>query len=290
MAAEAVMQQQTLAGNEDTPEEEPKGSSTNRSSSPDHDAGNITRLDCDDAVKPWVNERDNTGENFGLSTIYLDVKYELGEKKLQIGRFSRTERSNEDKGIGNLNSSVKSHGINLGSWPMVRQLQWRVDMLSKPESVRGIKAENIRVFVPEGADDHLTLHEGWDVDSVDEAAAFINNIEDPPGTEQFKKLAARYTTARNRSDHQGPIQSKIRAVEDTIRARLDFSTRFGSGTPEPHEEFDHLDLVELHEELEAARDELAETEDRATRLQEEISKLREERRNRMLPEWAQEQE
>jgi hypothetical protein len=277
--------QQTLTG-DDTEEDgngHTKSSGADQSSSPSPRTNTIS-IECE-AVDGWVSDLEEEGVNFAYSEITLKVREHLEGRDVSVARHSRVVTGNEDRGIGDLTGSVRSYSCGPRDEPLIDLARWRIDQLSSPESVRGISSSEIRVFAPGGAEDYLSIPDIWPASSVEDAIELINSIEDEPGVDEFDRLTAKYTTAKNRASHRGPIQNRIRGLENEIRARVGFSKRYGGSPPDTSPEYEDLDLVDLREQLETAREELAETEEEKERLSDELQSLRRERRARLAPEW-----
>jgi len=284
ITVERMAQQSTLSGEQPNRSSPSESVRSERSNNTDRST-NTTKINCEDVVDEWVSHCSETDRNFAFSQIGVRVQERLDGRSVGFSRNTRIERSLADRGIGNFNGSGRSWSMGMAENPLFKLAQWRVNQLALPERVRGISASKIRVFAPEAGSEYVAIPETWPAASLEEAIDLINSIEDVAGSEDFDRVAARYTTARTRSSHSGPVQERIHGLENTIRHRLDFSSKYGGEVPEAHSDFEELDLIELREELEAARADLAEAEDRKNHLNDRIGSLKADRRDRLAPEW-----
>ena len=151
-----------------------------------------------------------------------------------------------------------------------RLIDWKLEELATPyhPELRSVSAGNLRLFVADPARDLLREH---DVE-IDALVETLNHLDEHEPTDE--QLAARrehreaYESLRGVS---ASLKQRVRAIEETVRARFGFSRRYGGDVPDPHPEYEGLDPTALKDELEHAREEVNRTEQRTDELGREIA-------------------
>ena len=222
----------------------------------------------DPTVESWVGERENQNENYGYFHLYVVAKSDLSG----VERHLRYEET--------LDLTVSEDDISHqygGRWGQGRVrvdevrdtlIDWKLEELATPyhPDLRTVSAGNLRIFVADPARDYL-----HDVE-IDALVETLNQVDErEPTDEQHATRREHREAYESITGVSATLKQRVRAIEDTVRARFGFSRRYGGATPEPHPEYEGLDPTALRDELESARKEVDRTEQRKDELGQEIA-------------------
>ena len=244
-----------------TPESSDSASAGTRSTFSEH---------VDPTVESWVGERENQNENYGYFHLYVVAKSDLTGVERQLRYEEELDFTvSENDTSRQYGGWWGQGGVHLGE---VRDtlIDWKLEELATPyhPELRTISARNLRIFVADPARDYLRDH---DVE-INALVEVLNQLDEhEPTDEQLATRREHRETYELLTGVSAPLKQRVRAIEETVRARFGFSRRYGGATPEPHPEYEDLDLTALKDELESAREEVDQAEQRTDELSQEIA-------------------
>jgi hypothetical protein len=229
----------------------------------------ISKL-TDSAVESWIAEREDREENYGYFYLFMVAKSDLTgvERRLYYEEEIGLTVSEDD--------TSRQYGGRWGQGGVCiaeahdRLIDWKLSELATPyhPDLRTVAAENLRIFVADPARD-LLREQDIEIDALVET---LNQLtEHEPTDEQLAMRREHIETRDAITGFSAPLNQRVRAIETTVRARFGFSHRYGGGVPDPHPDYQNLDPTALKRELESARDELEQTEQRKEDLRQEIA-------------------
>jgi chromosome segregation ATPase len=118
-------------------------------------------------------------------------------------------------------------------------------------------------------------------DVTDRLTVTVDAVNSLPETHPSESYLEMIETAQSvaaqagAGSHTGTLRRRERRIEATIRAKLGFAERYGSGTPEADVEFLDEDLNTLKCRLDETREERTEAEARLKELREQLESKRE---------------
>jgi hypothetical protein len=137
--------------------------------------------------------------------------------------------------------------------------------------LRDVPAEQLRVFVADPARKVLR-EQGVEIDPV---VKKLNQADEHfPSKEQIERHREYIDANEATTAVSGRLEQRVRAIENTIRARLGFAGRYGGDVPDPDSEYQHLGIGELEERLQDTREEIERTEQREDELGRQIDEDR----------------
>lgn len=224
----------------------------------------------DPSVKSWVNKRENQNENYGYFHLYVVAKSDLTGVERQLRYEEELDFTvSEDDTDRQYGGRWGQGGVHVEE---VRDtlIDWKLEELATPyhPELRTVSAGNLRLFVAEPARELLRDH---DVE-IDTLVEVLNQLDEhEPTDEQLATRREHRETYELITGVSASLKQRVRAIEETVCARFGFSRRYGGATPEPHSEYDHLDPTALRDELESAREEIDQAEQRTDALRQEIA-------------------
>lgn len=219
----------------------------------------------DPSVKSWVNKRENQNENYGYFHLYVVAKSDLTGVERQLRYEEEIDFTvSEDDTDRQYGGRWGQGGVHVEE---VRDtlIDWKIEELATPyhPELRTVSAGNLRLFVAEPARELLRDH---DVE-IDTPIEVLNQLDEhEPTDEQLTTRREHREAYKSITGVSATLKQRARAIEDTVRARFEFSRRYGGAAPEPHPEYDHLDPTALKDELESVREEVDRTEQRKGEL------------------------
>jgi hypothetical protein len=229
----------------------------------------ITKL-TDPAVESWVTEREDREEDYGYFHLFVVAKSDLNGVERRLYYEEKVDLTvSEDDTPRQYGGRWGKGGVRVAE-ARDRLIDWKLSELATPyhPDLRTVAAANLRIFVAEPARD-LLREQDIDIDTLVET---LNHLDEHEPTDEQLSMHREHTEAREAmSGYSAPLNQRVRAIEETVRARFDFSHRFAGGVPDPHPDYQDLDPTALKEELESARDELERTEQRKDNLHQEIA-------------------
>jgi hypothetical protein len=233
-------------------------------------SSDITKLG-NPAVESWVAEHKDREEDYGYLHLFVIAKSDLTgvERHLQYENERRV-------GVGS-DETKPQYGSRLGRGGMQasetrdRFIDWKLGELATPyhPELRTVAAENLRIFVADTARE-LLREQDIDIDALVET---LNHLDEHEPTDEQLAMRREYNeTYEAVVGSSAPLKQQVRAIETTVRARFGFSHRYGGGIPDPHPDYQDLNPTALKQELESARNELEQTEQRKDDLNREIAK------------------
>ena len=251
---------------ETAPDDSTPGSSDSASA----DSRSTLTEHVDSAVESWVNEREDRMENYGYFHLYVVAKSDLTGVERQL-RYEEELDLTVSEGDTN-----RQYGGRWGQGEVHvdevrdRLIDWKLGELATPyhPELRTVSAGNLRLFVAEPARELLRDH---DVE-IDTVVEVLNRLDErEPTDEQLATRREHRETYESITGVSASLKQCVRAIEETVRARFGFSARYGGTTPDPHPEYEGLDPTALKDELESARDEVNQAEQRKDELSQEIA-------------------
>ena len=224
----------------------------------------------DSAVESWVNEREDRMENYGYFHLYAVAKSDLTGVERQLRYEENLDLTVSEDDISRQYGGRWGQGGVHAEGVRDRLIDWKLEELATPyhPNLRTVSAGNLRVFVAEPARDLLRDH---DVE-IDALVETLNQVDErEPTDEQLATRREHWEGHESITGVSAPLKQRVRAIEETVRARFGFSRRYGGATPEPHPEYEGLDSTALRDELESARGEVDRTEQRRDELGQEIA-------------------
>ncbi|WP_114579613.1 hypothetical protein [Saliphagus sp. LR7] len=219
-----------------------------------------------ETIDQWVTEREDANEPYGYFHLYVAAQSDLSGVQRALCWETRIEHATDD--AGEPSPRFGTGGIRAVN-ARERLLEWKLELVAVPfhSELRTIPAENLRVFVADPAREYLA-EKGVEIESTVEQ---VNTIDEHTPTEE--QLARRREDARMQrlTGVSGPLDGRIRAIEDTLRARFKFTSRYGSDVPDPDPAYAEKPLDTLEEMLERARRDHVEAESGCDELRDEIS-------------------
>lgn len=152
-------------------------------------------------------------------------------------------------------------------------VSWYFDLMATPhhENARPISADNIRIFVADQAIDALS-------DAGVELSPLIEKLHDIPEhnpSPEYVELLDEHRKIKTQCGSDSGLSAEIRQIEATVRSKFGFSRKYGGPTPDPHEDYKHLPVDQLKDELENARTELSQKESRLDDISTRLAELEE---------------
>ena len=249
-------------------------------------AGEVTDHEADE-LETWIATREDASESYGFFHVGLRIKSDLSGTDRGLTSRYRVEHVGGGKdtphmrcGWGNPTpatavDTVRSWMLEMVSYPYVPKL----DCDAYPRPARTIPAEQFRVFIAEEAYNALREHEHENIaDRLSATVSTVNDLpEHHPSESYLETIEATQSVAAQAGagSHTGTLRHRERRIEATIRAKLGFSKRYGSGTPEADAEFADEDLNTLKRQLNETRQERTEAEARLEELRERLKRARE---------------
>lgn len=268
------------------PSTESRGTDWGGESTAPGGGGEITEYEADE-LEAWTATREARNESYGVFHVGLRVRSDLSGTDRALISQNRIEHTGEGDdaphmqyGWGNptpetVVAAVRSWMLDKLGYPYVPGL----DCDGYPRPARTIPAERFRVFVAEEAYEALREHDHGDVaDLLEATVGAVNSLPEYHPSESYREtiVTAQSVAAQaGAGSHTGALRRRERRIEATIRAKLGFSKRYGSGTPEADVEFADKDLNTLKRRLDETREERAEAESRLQKLREQLESARE---------------
>jgi hypothetical protein len=232
-------------------------------------SSDITKLG-NPAVESWVAERKDREEDYGYFHLFVIAKSDLSgverqlhyeeERRLGVGKDETEHQYGSRWGRGGVRASETRD----------RFIDWKLSELATPyhPDLRTVAAENLRIFVADAARE-LLCEQNIDIDALVET---LNHLDEHEPTDEQLAIRREYNEAYEAVvSGTAPLKQQVRSIETTVRARFGFSRRYGGGVPDPHPDYQDLDPTALKQELESARNELEQTEQRKDDLNQEIA-------------------
>ena len=224
----------------------------------------------DPSVESWVSERENQRENYGYFHLYVVATSDLTGVERQLRYEEDIDLTVSEDDISRQYGGRWGQGGVHAEGVRDRLIDWKLEELATPyhPDLRRVSAGNLRVFVAEPARVLLRDH---DVE-IDALVEILNQVDEhEPTDEQLATRREHREASESITGVSASLKQRVRAIEETVRARFGFSGRYGGATPEPHPEYDHLDPTALKGELENAREEVDQAEQRTDELGQEIA-------------------
>ena len=224
----------------------------------------------DSSVESWVSERENQNENYGYFHLYVVAKSDLTGVERQLRYQENLDLTVSEDDISHQYDGRWGQGGVHVDEVRDKLIDWKLEELATPyhPDLRTVSAGNLRVFVAEPARQLLRDH---DV-RIDALVEVLNQLDEhEPTDEQLTTRREHRETYESLTGVSAPLKQRVRAIEETVRARFGFSGRYGGTTPDPHPEYEGLDPTALKGELENAREEVDQTEQRTDELSQEIA-------------------
>jgi hypothetical protein len=155
-----------------------------------------------------------------------------------------------------------------------------LDCDAYPRPARTIPADRFRIFVADEV--YEAFRETGHEEVAERLATTVNALND---LDEYRPSDAYIDTMQEAQSvaaeagagsHTGSLRRRKRQIENTIRAKLDFSKRYGGDTPDPHPEFADNDLNTLQQLLEDTEAERTQAEARLENLKDQLATAREE--------------
>ncbi|WP_114578487.1 hypothetical protein [Saliphagus sp. LR7] len=237
--------------------------SARRSSTPEDAQIDILHSET---IDQWVTEREDANESYGYFHLYVAAESDLSGVQRALCWETRIEHATDDAGEP---SPRFGTGGSRAANARDRLLEWKLGLLAVPfhPELRTIPAENLRVFVADPAREYLA-EKGVEIKSTVEQVNALD--EHTPSKEQLVRRRE-YAKMKRLTGVSGPLEGRIRAIEDTLRARFEFTSRYGYDVPDPDPVYAETSLNTLEEMLERARRDHAEAESRCEELRDQIS-------------------
>lgn len=224
----------------------------------------------DPSVESWVGERENQNENYGYFHLYVVAKSDLSGVERQLRYEENLDLTVSEDDISRQYGGRWGQGGVHVEEVRDRLIDWKLEELATPyhPDLRTVSAGNLRLFVAEPACELLRDH---DVE-IDTLVKVLNQLDEHEPTDEQLATRQEYREAHESiTGISAPLKQRVRAIEETVRARFGFSRRYGGATPKPHPEYEHLDPTALKDELENTRDEVDQAEQRTDELSQEIA-------------------
>lgn len=237
----------------------------------DERGSKVDRLQDSD-VDDWIAKQETQGESYGYFHLFIVAESSL----TGIDRYLRYQYEINHPGPNESQSELRTRFGTGGSRPETAHNQlinWKLSKLAIPlhPELRDVPADRLRVFVAYPAREVLR-EQDVEIDPVVEKLNQVDEHFPSKGQiERHRKYIEAKEATRGGSGH---LKQRIHAVEKTIRASLDFSSRYGGEVPEPDSEYQHLGIGELKEELRDAREEIRRTEQREEEFGQQITEER----------------
>jgi hypothetical protein len=224
----------------------------------------------DPAVESWIAEREDREEDYGYFHLFVVAKSDLTGVERQLRYEEELDfRVSEDDTSRQYGGRWGKGGVRVAE-ARDRLIDWKLSELATPyhPDLRTASAGNLRIFVADPARDFLREQ---DVE-IDALAETLNHLHEHEPTDEQLATRREYIETREAvTGGSAPLKQRVRAIETTVRARFGFSRRYSGEVPDPHPDYQNLDPTALKRELESARDELEQTEQRKDGLRQEIA-------------------
>ena len=249
----------------DTKDQQTGDTINNSTSSGSGEVNEFRNSEIDD----WVAKQKEEKQSYGFIHLLTVAESSLSgvehqlrhECKIAHPKSSKPENRPPDMiGIGEI-SPARARG---------KLIEWKLDNMAIPyhPQLRDIPTKRLQVFVAEPARESLQEN-GIEIGSVVQKLNYLN--EHTPDEKRVKK-EREYVDAREATGGpDGYLSERVRKIEDAVRARLELSGRYSRKVPDPHPDYEDLDIATLETQLEKARDEYEEAEQRKATLNEELT-------------------
>ncbi|MFC4989143.1 hypothetical protein [Saliphagus infecundisoli] len=218
-----------------------------------------------ETIDQWVTEREDANEPYGYFHLYVAAQSDLSGVQRALCWETRIEHATDD--AGEPSPRFGTGGIRAVN-ARDRFLEWKLGLLAVPlhPELRTIPAENLRVFVADTAREYLA-EESIEIGGAVEQ---VNTIDEHTPTEEQLARRREYAMMQRLTGVSGPLDGRIRAIEDTLRARFEFTSRYGYDVPDPDPVYAEKSLDTLEAMLERARCDHAEAESQCEELRDQI--------------------
>ena len=236
----------------------------------------------DGSFDEWIQERKKRGESFGFIHVYLIAQRDLSGVHKRLAYNEKIHHSDDESGKL---SNMVGHGGTTRDLALDLIIDWKLKKLANPyhESTRTIPSDNLRIFVADAALRHLSYQQDTLTNIVDS----LNSLEENSGNGEIDLYERAHHLHLALHHGRGPLESRKRAIERTIRSKLDFSNRHGVRIPDPDPKFAEYDIGELKSLLEDARENIAQAEaeldDLRSKLQDKRDAWMQAQKNTLLP-------
>ena len=214
------------------------------------------------ALDAWVAERTAHEEPYGYCHLYLVSQSDLSG----ITHELRYETQIDLGAVGTPCVTTSMRGFGGVSREAVRDwlIDWLLTELETPyhERLRPIPLEHFRVFATDAACEYLAEHE-IDIDTVDEQ---LHSLPEHQPSDEYLTTHRTLTALTEWLDDDDGLHAYERRIEATIRAQLDFTTRYGHQVPDPVPAYHDYSLTELKAFLTTVREQIDQTEQRCDNL------------------------
>lgn len=226
----------------------------------------------DSEIAEWVAERKATEQCYGYYHLYVVAESRLSGTEYRLKIHRKIDHPSPDDSPTTI-SNMFGMGATDPPHALDQIIEWKLDYLAKPfhPTTRDIPADRLQVFVAEPAREKLREH-GEDVDAV---VSTLNSLDEHEPDDQQIEKATEYVAAKNETKGtEATKERRVRAIGQTLRARLGFTSRLGHEVPEPIPEYEGVSTDDLERELNDAREDLEQTEQRRDELRKELQEER----------------
>lgn len=223
----------------------------------------LTRHSLSDTIEDWCTSLEADSEGYAYYHVVLEEYNDLtGTERCLIRDVVVSPPPNTDStrmprsyGGGKLTANSAMNDI----------VDWYVGKLASPhhEDVRPIPIENIRVFLPERVQSHLQSQNI----SVDPVLKSLRSLPEHYPSKGYRQVLNHQQQLKKRSDQDVGLGARESRVDDTLRAKLGYSTKFGTNTPSADPHYNQFTLSELKQARDTLSEvlEFVEAEQKATR-------------------------
>ena len=227
---------------------------------------NVSRHGSEE-IETWVAEQKARGENFGYGHLFAERRSDLNGVRYRLGWEARIARpAPQSEATSSASAGFKTSESSSGFDTLVN---WKLSQLATPyhPQLRDVPVTDLRVFVADVAYERL-CDQGHPVEAVLER---LRELPEHRPSEADLEARREELRLKRKGGIQGTLNSRKNAIEQTVRARFGFTSRYGHTVPDPDVRFADLSLPALKHRLEATREWL----DRAS---ERLAELRDQRR------------
>lgn len=275
--------QATLVGDSSQPDSEGERdtsgptSQTQSSSGRSAEDATIVSVDCDEEIETW--KESVRGAPHATFAIQGKVKQTLSGAIHSLG-YDITIESPCQSGHSRIGFRA--------SQPFLTCLKQALSLISIPYIEptdddtavgRAIPKSNIEIFTPEPAFTALSLTQ----ETANELTQRFHEINELEATAAQRERYRRKQQLKSLCERKGVLNQHLSEIKQTIRARLKFPAKYGSGrtvklphkklhtVPEAAPGFEGWSLEELHRNLEATRENIAMAQKELSELQQQVN-------------------
>lgn len=217
--------------------------------------------------KSWVDKKEDTGQPYAFVAAKLVVQNTISSTAATIK--VETKRQTADTAYAP-HSSVSFSGVSKSQTiaqfvSTLASTILGVKSYPRHEDGRHITGDDMRVFIAPPIEDLLlaTADDTHDAPAPKTVRDWLKTVKSLPNSlpenelnPDQESILKSWAVARERAGigaTANSVDTQVKRVEQTLRSKLGFTTKFGSSVPDPHPEYEELPLAELKMKLDALK-------------------------------------